>query len=78
MTGAGSGIGAACARLLADRGARVLIADRDAEPDACVDMVRAAVDAFGRLDIAVNNAGIGGPQAPPATTRSTAGPPCSR
>jgi NAD(P)-dependent dehydrogenase (short-subunit alcohol dehydrogenase family) len=26
-------------------------------------MVRAAVDAFGRLDVAVNNAGIGGPNA---------------
>ena len=27
-------------------------------------MVAAAVEAFGRLDVAVNNAGIGGPQAP--------------
>jgi NAD(P)-dependent dehydrogenase (short-subunit alcohol dehydrogenase family) len=27
-------------------------------------MVRAAVEEFGRLDVAVNNAGIGGPQAP--------------
>ncbi len=35
-------------------------------PEQCEAMVRAAVDAFGRLDIAINNAGIGGPQAPTA------------
>jgi NAD(P)-dependent dehydrogenase (short-subunit alcohol dehydrogenase family) len=86
VTGAGSGIGEACARLLARRGARTLVADvhgdaahRVAEeigaaalphvvdvtdPAACDAMVRAAVEAFGRLDIAVNNAGIAGPQAP--------------
>jgi NAD(P)-dependent dehydrogenase (short-subunit alcohol dehydrogenase family) len=86
VTGAGSGIGEACARLLAERGAQTLIADLHAEPAqqvakaigdgavahtvdvsdpaACERMVQAAVEAFGRLDIAVNNAGIGGPQAP--------------
>ena len=86
VTGAGSGIGEACATLLARRGARVLVADVRAEPAeavaaaigdaarphvvdvtdpaACEAMVDAAVDAFGRLDVAVNNAGIGGPQAP--------------
>ena len=85
VTGAGSGIGEATAVLLAARGARVLIADRDpdaaqrvakeigeaalpftvdvSDPMACEEMVRAAVDAFGGLDVAVNNAGIGGPQA---------------
>jgi NAD(P)-dependent dehydrogenase (short-subunit alcohol dehydrogenase family) len=31
-------------------------------PSGCEDMVRSAVQRFGRLDIAVNNAGIGGPQ----------------
>jgi NAD(P)-dependent dehydrogenase (short-subunit alcohol dehydrogenase family) len=31
---------------------------------ACEAMVRAAVDSFGRLDVAVNNAGVGGPQLP--------------
>ena len=90
VTGGGSGIGAACARLLTARGARVLIADIDAaaaEPvaaslagsasaDGARDraavavradvadpadgerMVAAALDAFGRLDGAVNCAGI--------------------
>lgn len=86
VTGAGSGIGEACAVLLAERGARVLVADIDSaaaarvassigdtarsfrvdvsDPDQCDAMVAAAVDAFGRLDIAVNNAGIAGPSLP--------------
>jgi NAD(P)-dependent dehydrogenase (short-subunit alcohol dehydrogenase family) len=86
VTGAGSGIGEATAVLLAARGAKVIVADLDADaagrvakeigdaavpytvdvsdPAACEAMVRAAVDMFGRLDVAVNNAGIGGPQAP--------------
>jgi len=85
VTGAGSGIGEACAALFVERGASVLVADRDiaaagrvatligsralahqvdvTDPQACIDMVAAALSAFGRLDIAVNNAGIGGPQA---------------
>lgn len=33
------------------------------DPVACEAMVAEAVRAFGRLDVAVNNAGIGGPQA---------------
>jgi len=32
--------------------------------DDCTAMVQAAVDAFGRLDVAVNNAGIGGARGP--------------
>jgi NAD(P)-dependent dehydrogenase (short-subunit alcohol dehydrogenase family) len=86
VTGGGSGIGEACATLLAQRGAKVLVADVRPEPAeavaaaigdaarpyvvdvtdpaACEAMVDAAVQAFGRLDVAVNNAGIGGPQAP--------------
>ncbi len=79
VTGAASGIGAATAALLAERGARVAVLDRaigEAERKnespswICVqadvtddDAVRAAiaavVDAFGGIDVLVNNAGIG-------------------
>ncbi|HEX2849611.1 MAG TPA: SDR family NAD(P)-dependent oxidoreductase, partial [Acidimicrobiales bacterium] len=85
VTGGGSGIGEACARLLAADGARVLVSDvsGDAAKRVAADigagaeihvgdvsdpadverMVQRAVDAFGGLHIAVNNAGIGGDQA---------------
>lgn len=42
-------------------------------PADCERQVKEAVKAFGRLDIAVNNAGIGGPAPRSATIRSTAG-----
>ncbi len=89
VTGAASGIGEAIAKQLAQRGAKVVVADLklDAAESVvasikasggeaaavAVDVgqmhavekaVRFAVDTFGRLDVAVNNAGIGGASAP--------------
>lgn len=89
VTGAASGIGEAIAVQLADRGAKVIVADlngdaaekvagaikaKGAEAAAlAVDVAKAeqveravqfAVDTFGRLDLGVNNAGIGGAAAP--------------
>jgi NAD(P)-dependent dehydrogenase (short-subunit alcohol dehydrogenase family) len=83
VTGAGSGIGRATARLFAGEGARVVAVDYDSEAGQqtaaeinehggeatfvradvsragdAEAMVRAAVDAYGRLDIIHNNAGI--------------------
>ena len=89
VTGAASGIGEAVARQLAERGAKVVIADLklDAAQKA-VDSIKASggeaaavavdvgqidqvekavkftVETFGKLDLAVNNAGIGGASAP--------------
>ena len=83
VTGGGSGIGRAAAVLFAGRGARIVVADLDAEggagtvkeiesaggtatfvrtdvadPLQVSAMVAAAVDAYGRLDVALNNAGL--------------------
>jgi len=83
VTGGGSGIGRAAAVLFAARGARIVVADLDAEggagtvkeiesaggtatfvrtdvadPLQVSAMVAAAVDAYGRLDVALNNAGL--------------------
>lgn len=42
----------------------IFIAADVGKPEDCEALVRGAVEKFGRLDIACNNAGIGGPQAP--------------
>src|SRR4051794_15949824 len=71
VTGGASGIGAAAAAVLRERGARVVVLDRDAEEgdDAIrVDVTDApgvaaavaeALTRLGGLDVLVNNAGIG-------------------
>ncbi|GGK71510.1 oxidoreductase [Sphaerisporangium melleum] len=72
VTGGGSGIGLATARLLAERGARVACLDLDPPGEPFVGVkadvtddgaVRAAVEAvaerLGGIDVLVNNAGIG-------------------
>ena len=91
ITGAGSGLGQAAARILAGRGARVVVADVDdgggdttvlqckeaggdavfvhtdvTREDDVAAAVATAVDTWGRLDAAVNNAGTTGPTKPVA------------
>ncbi len=85
ITGAARGIGRGCAEAFAREGARVVVADRDAETGAqvaqailksggeaiCVQvdvampeqveaMVVRTVERYGRLDVLLSNAGIGG------------------
>jgi 2-keto-3-deoxy-L-fuconate dehydrogenase len=74
VTGGASGLGAATAALLAERGARVAVLDRDTaavpaeyfsvvcdvtDADQVDAAVAAVVDHYGSLDIIINNAGIG-------------------
>ena len=68
ITGAGGGLGRQHALLLASRGAQVVINDLGgiavadthsvASPDGGAAIVKTALDAFGRVDIVINNAGI--------------------
>ncbi|ADI14019.1 SDR family NAD(P)-dependent oxidoreductase [Truepera radiovictrix] len=89
VTGAGSGIGEACAVTLAAGGAKVIVSDLDeaggrrvaeaigadggeavfvkadvSDPQENEALVRAATERYGGLDLAVNNAGIGGESKP--------------
>ncbi len=74
VTGASRGIGAAVARALSEQGVRLGLASRSGDdlgldavampcdvrdPDQLEALVEATVDRFGRLDIAVANAGVG-------------------
>jgi NAD(P)-dependent dehydrogenase (short-subunit alcohol dehydrogenase family) len=76
ITGAGRGIGAATARLLAENGVRLALASRRGEnpgvegaliqecdvrdPASLKAMVDATLERFGQLDIVIGNAGVGG------------------
>ena len=89
VTGGGSGIGRACALVLAEKGAAVLVSDINftaaqlvadeivaaggkaianqcdvSDPEAVAAMIAAALVSFGKLDFAVNNAGILGTEMP--------------
>jgi NAD(P)-dependent dehydrogenase (short-subunit alcohol dehydrogenase family) len=91
VTGAGSGIGEAIVRRMAEEGATVIVADVDqkaasrvasaiegdggtavavqqdvSDPASVEKSVEFALEKFGRLDVAVNNAGITGDLAPTA------------
>ena len=91
VTGGASGIGAATAALLAERGARVAVLDRTSNPwtKQCSSVpcditqtaqveaaIAAVVERFGALDIVINNAGIGAEGISPPTG-TTSGPGCS-
>ena len=89
VTGGGSGFGESMAHTFANEGAKILVADLNAEAGARVaaslaaaghaaisfradvskssdmrDLVKAALDRFGQIDIMVNNAGISHPNGP--------------
>src|SRR5688572_26902606 len=89
ITGGGSGFGESMAHTFANEGAKIVVADLNAESGARVaadlaaaghsaisvpvdvskssdmrDLIKAALDRFGQIDIMVNNAGISHPNGP--------------
>ena len=64
ITGGGSGIGEAVVKELAAGGTAAGFSIDVASPEQNAAMVAFAQDTFGQLNLAVNNAGIGGPSAP--------------
>jgi NAD(P)-dependent dehydrogenase (short-subunit alcohol dehydrogenase family) len=69
VTGGASGLGKASALRLAQDGVRVVTLDLSPSADIVVDVtnsaaVRAAIDKIGPVDIAINSAGIVGPNKP--------------
>lgn len=54
------------ARIATSGGTAAFVGTDVSDPEACEALAEAAVERFGRLDIACNNAGIGGEQAPTA------------
>ena len=53
-------------RIEADGGTALFVTADVSDAQACADLVRQSVEAYGRLDVACNNAGIGGDQKPVA------------
>lgn len=64
VTGGASGIGRAVALVRAQGGDALFVAADVTRPEDAQTLVERTVSHYGRLDLACNNAGIGGPSAP--------------